>query len=125
MGGPETETTEEQQGAAPAAPPGAARPDVAGETYAPLVAADVGSVYTKVFWVEEVQGERRLMAVGRAPTLGPDGTPAPGEALGAALAQALQRAGRAADTKPSRRLLMTSTAAVPRLTIVAPTAGVT
>jgi hypothetical protein len=123
MGGPETETTEEQQGAAPAAPPGAARPDVAGETYAPLVAADVGSVYTKVFWVEEVQGERRLMAVGRAPTLGPDGTPAPGEALGAALAQALQRAGRAADTKPSRRLLMTSTAAVPRLTIVAPTAG--
>src|SRR5919107_888757 len=60
-----------------------------------LLAADVGTVYTKVYLLDDVGGERRLVAVGRAPSAGPDGTPAPALALAAALAQTLQRAGRA------------------------------
>ncbi len=85
-----------------------------------LLAADVGTVYTKVYLLEDVAGERRLVALGRAPTLGGDGTPAAGEALAQALTQALRRAGRERHPVPEQRLLLTSAGMVPRLAMVAP-----
>ena len=103
-------------GAAPAgAPPAAARPSSSA-----LLAADVGTVYTKVYLLDDVGGERRLVAVGRAPSAGSDGTPAPAQALAGALAQALQRAGRSEHPAPAERVLLTSAGTVPRLAIVAP-----
>jgi hypothetical protein len=80
----------------------------------------VGTVYTKVYLLEEVGGERRLVALGRAPSGGPDGALAPGEALAGALAQALQRAGRSAYPAPAERFLLTSAGTVPRLAVIAP-----
>lgn len=86
---------------------------------AALLAADVGTVYTKVYLLEDVAGERRLVALGRAPTRGPDGAPAATEALAVALRQALRRAGRERYPPPEQRLILTSAGMVPRLTVVA------
>jgi hypothetical protein len=91
-------------------------PAVTGST---LLAADVGTVYTKVYFFEDVAGERRLVSIGRAPTCGPDGMPAPQVALAAALEQALGRAGRPERATQAPRLLLSSAGAVARLAIVA------
>src|SRR5688572_26104956 len=94
MGGPEASsrigTPETSAGAtagesvpAPQAPEAAERsPDATRPSSSrALLAADVGTVYTKVYLLEEVGGERRLVAVGRAPSAGADGTLAPRQAL--------------------------------------------
>src|SRR5262245_48159659 len=134
MGGPETPgaATAPEVGAATGPEstpePGPAPSEGAGAPGTPvprpasraLLAADVGTVYTKVYLLEEVGGERRLVALGRAPSGGPDGALAPGEALAGALAQALQRAGRSAYPAPAERFLLTSAGTVPRLAVVAP-----
>src|SRR5262245_45542099 len=96
-----------------AAPPSSAAPAAARASSTALLAADVGTVYTKVYLLDDVGGERRLVAVGRAPSAGPDGTPAPAQALAGALAQALQRAGRTDHPAPAERLLLTSAGTVP------------
>ena len=88
-----------------------------------LLAADVGSVYTRVYLIEDVEGERRLVAAGQAPTVADTGQPAVAAALAQALSRALDHTGRspergAAETSP--RILMTSLAAVPRIAVVAP-----
>ena len=90
-----------------------------------LLAADVGAAFTKVFLLQEVEGERRLVATGAAPTVGDDGQPAVTQALARALDLALSRVGavtrREADAIP--RLLMTSLHAVPHVAVVAPRVG--
>ena len=101
----------EGEGSAPVGPPSGAQA---------VLAADVGTVYTKVYLLEDVGGERRLVAVGKAPSAGPDGAPDPWVGLSEALAQALRHAGRDDSQLPSQRLLMTSAGTVPRLAIVAP-----
>src|SRR6476660_4625650 len=106
--------------AAGAGPPAGAPPAAARPSSSALLAADVGTVYTKVYLLDDVGGERRLVAVGRAPSAGSDGTPAPAQALAGALAQALQRAGRTEHPAPAERVLLTSAGTVPRLAIVAP-----
>ena len=80
----------------------------------------MGTVYTKVYLLEDVGGERRLVAVGRAPSAGADGAPDPWAGLSGALAQALRHAGREDAPLPAQRLLMTSAGTVPRLAVVAP-----
>ena len=104
----------EAEGGAPAGPPSGASGAQA------ILAADVGTVYTKVYLLEDVGGERRLVAVGRAPSAGSDGAPDPWAGLSGALAQALRHAGREDAPLPAQRLLMTSAGTVPRLAIVAP-----
>jgi hypothetical protein len=106
--------------AAGAGLPAGAAPAAARPPSTALLAADVGTVYTKVYLLDDVGGERRLVAVGRAPSAGADGTPAPAQALAGALAQALQRAGRTEHPAPAERVLLTSAGTVPRLAIVAP-----
>jgi MutL protein len=101
----------EGEGSAPVGPPSGAQA---------ILAADVGTVYTKVYLLEDVGGERRLVAVGKAPSAGPDGAPDPWVGLSEALTQALRHAGRDDSQLPSQRLLMTSAGTVPRLAIVAP-----
>lgn len=89
----------------------------------PILGADVGTVYTKVYLLESVEGERRLVSVGRAPTRGDDGQPAVGAALAQALEQALGRAGRASSFGAATsvpRLLLTSAAALPGLMLLVP-----
>lgn len=86
----------------------------------PLVAADVGAVYTKVYLLDDVEGERRLVAVGRVPTTGDDGQPAFGDALQRALEQALAHAGRPAETAPAERIVLTGTGAITRVALVVP-----
>ena len=105
----------EGEGSAPAGPSGG--PPSGAQA---VLAADVGTVYTKVYLLEDVGGERRLVAVGKAPSAGPDGAPDPWVGLSEALAQALRHAGRDDSQLPSQRLLMTSAGTVPRLAIVAP-----
>jgi hypothetical protein len=95
-------------------------PEPAGASGAkPLIAADVGQVFTRVFLFEDVEGERRLVAAGQAPTLGDDGLPAPRAALAQALAQALAYAGRSGAPADGERLLVSSAGTPPRLLIVA------
>jgi hypothetical protein len=89
-----------------------------------LLAADVGMGFTTVFLIEPVEGERRLIATGRVPSIGDDGRPAVASALERALARTLEIAGRPLHTTAAaERLVMTSAGGVPRIAIVAPRAG--
>ncbi|MBI3974398.1 MAG: glutamate mutase L [Chloroflexi bacterium] len=123
------QTTETAEPAGPPTPPAhtaatmAAGDDVidsASHSGAPVLVADVGSVFTKVYLIADVEGERRLVALGRAPTCGDDGEPAVAAALAHALAQVMDVTGMAPNALPARRLLMTSAAGVPRIALVAP-----
>src|SRR6266542_3488145 len=65
----------------------------------PYVAVDAGAAFTKAYVLDEVDGERRLVAVGRVPALGDDGQPAAEAARERAVQQARVTAG--ADATPS------------------------
>lgn len=63
----------------------------------PFLAVDAGSTFTKAFVVDEVDGEHRLVAVGRSATLADDGQAVPEQAAARAVAQALAISGREAS----------------------------
>jgi len=73
-----------------------------------LLAADVGAVFTKVYLLQEVEGERRLVATGQAPSIADTGEPAVEAALAQALARALEHAGQRLDGSGPPRVLLTS-----------------
>ena len=84
----------------------------------PFLAVDAGSTFTKAYLLDEVDGERRLVAVGRSATLAHDGQPLPEQAAARAVAQALALAGRdAAGTRV--HALQRSRPAAPRVLVVA------
>lgn len=84
----------------------------------PYVAVDAGSTFTKAYLLEDVEGERRLVAVGRVPTLGDDGHPAPEAATERAVSQALATAGIADASAAQPRVVQRSV--VPRVLVIAP-----
>jgi hypothetical protein len=90
-----------------------------------LIAADVGTAFTKSYILEDIEGERRLLAVGRVPTVRDDGFLVPGKAAEAALRQALSFTGEEVATsealRPEGRTLLTTLLAIPRLLVVAMT----
>lgn len=87
-----------------------------------LLAADVGAAFTKAYLLADVEGERRLVSVGRVPSLGLDGQPVVGPALDLAARQALATAGAPATPAALAgvpRLVLTSAGAVPRVALLA------
>src|SRR5438132_2552015 len=81
----------------------------------PYVGVDAGAAFAKAYVLDEVDGERRLVAVGKVPALGDDGQPAPDRARERAVAQALAIAGVRADAAP--RVVQRSV--VPRILVTA------
>src|SRR6266508_542953 len=107
----------------PDAPVDAVQPDAAASTAQRVVAVDVGAVYTKAYVLQEVEGERRLVAIGLAPTRADNGLLVLDSAVERAVAQALSRAGDALPATPaaggaSLQGYLTSVAGVPRVAIV-------
>ncbi|CAA9259712.1 MAG: hypothetical protein AVDCRST_MAG77-2509 [uncultured Chloroflexi bacterium] len=99
---------------APSAPPRAGSPRSTA-----LLAVDAGSVFTKAYLLDDVEGERRLVAVSRVPSTGDDGAVATVTAAQRATAQVLAIAGREADPRGLHARL-TSRPGVPRFLPVAP-----
>ena len=82
------------------------------------MAVDAGSTFTKAFVLDEVEGERRLVAVGRAATLADDGQPLPDQAATRAVAQALALTGRDAGGA-GVQAVQRSRRAAPRVLVIA------
>lgn len=96
----------------------------------PVLAVDVGTAYTKVHLLDHVDGERRLVAVGRAPTLEDSGLPVPAAAAKQALAQVAEVAGRrelrdweTAAAATAERTLLSSLGGIARALVVCARAG--
>ncbi|HEU5317757.1 MAG TPA: glutamate mutase L [Chloroflexota bacterium] len=83
----------------------------------PYVAVDAGSVFTKAYVLDDVDGERRLVAVGRAPSDGDDGHPARDQAVARAVAQALAIGGYSGDARTD--VAVTLRTHVPRVVVAA------
>jgi hypothetical protein len=85
----------------------------AGPAY---VAVDAGSAFTKAYVLDDVEGERRLVAVGRVPSDGDDGHPAHDAAVAQATAQALAVGGYGAQPRSPAVTLRTR---LPRVVVAA------
>jgi len=92
-----------------------------------LVVVDAGSSFTKAYLLDDVDGERRLVSIGRAPSIGDDGQPAGAAAARAAIAQARSAAGAATgseagpqDSPVRPHALLSSGAGVPRVLVASP-----
>ena len=83
----------------------------------PFLAVDAGSTFTKAYVLDDVDGERRLVAVGRSATQADDGQPLPEQAAARAVAQALAIAGRGATGARVQALQRSRPA--PRVLVVA------